>query len=199
MKTLKQIVLTLLKFTFWGEQAQTLGLEKLSITVNIPLAKPGSLSFQNNLVVHVGQYRKHKYCYKPQDWVWSFLVLKFYCFPLGKERKKRSVGLFWMFCLEGVWVCSAKGGQRQVWVGRDLSRAPGSDPCAMSRRSGCADLGNCWPSSVWGLVFPGEGCICEYGLILLCSTNCFGLFLFTKSLDMPATGIKPEVWRCSKP
>lgn len=89
-----------------GRAGSDSGFGGAELAVNIPLAKPDSLSFQNNLVVHLGQYRKHKYWYKWQDCVWPFLVLKFCSFPLGKERKKRSVGLFWMFCLEGESQCA---------------------------------------------------------------------------------------------
>lgn len=85
---------------FWSspwESRLRLGLEKLSITINIPLAKPDSLSSQNNLLVHVasiGNINPVTSDMAVFDLLWDL------------ERKRSSAGLL---SVEWVWVCSVKG------------------------------------------------------------------------------------------
>lgn len=88
-------------------------------------------------------------------------------------------------------MCSGKGVREGFGVEGTFKDAPVPLP-AVGRGSGLLLLRKLLTQlGFLRFVFPGESCMCEYGLISLCSANCFGLFLFTKSPDVPATDVKP--------
>lgn len=87
-------------------------------------------------------------------------------------------------------MCSGPGAQRRFGVA-DSCKCPLVPAPAMGSGSALLLVRKLLTQLSLRFVFPGESCICECALISFFSTNCFGLFLFTKSLDVPASDVKP--------